>query len=45
MQFIFSNFPPPNRAIFEIMWENITERQATYENNENMGYAHNILDY
>ena len=32
--FVFNNFFPKNRAVYEIMWENIvTARQATVNNN------------
>ena len=34
-----------NHAIFEMMWKNVKARQTRDENNENMGHAHNMLDY
>jgi len=36
--FVFSNFSPENRTVYEIMWKNVVERgQAT---DDNMAHAH-----
>jgi len=40
--FVFSNFPPENRAVYEIMWKKYcTAGRAT---DDNMAHAHCVLD-